>query len=60
MLVSLLIRTCHQTEINDLSPKSVSAMSSADKLDHVRQLGRSLFSGWNFGGESKIEGNKNV
>lgn len=68
VLVSLLIRTCHQTEVNDLSSKSQhieNAMSNGqtstvDKLDMIRQLGRSLFSAWNFGGESEIEGNKKV
>jgi hypothetical protein len=68
VLVSLLIRTCHQTEVNDLSSKSqhiLSAVgnrqtSTVDKLEMLRQLGRSLFSAWNFGGESEIEGNKKV
>lgn len=68
VLVSLLIRTCHQTEVNDLSLKSqhfVTAVSdeqtsTVDKLDLIRQLGRSLFLAWNFGCESEIEGNKKV
>lgn len=66
VLVSLLIKSCHQTEVNDLSSKSrdfgssksTEEMKTVDKLSHIRQLGRSLFSAWNFGGESEIEGNK--
>ncbi len=64
VLVSLLIRIGHQTEVNDLSwhlrsaPSTIEQMSTADKLDQIRQLGRSLLFNWNFGGESEVEGNK--
>lgn len=68
VLVSLFFRICHQTEVYDVSSKSqhfVSAINNeqtnaVDKLVRIRQLGASFFSILNFGGESKIEGNKKV
>lgn len=58
------LRSCDMTAINNhLSTESrhvmkVEESSATEKLLQIRDLVKTLFFDWNFGGESEIEGNK--